>query len=520
VVTIVILAALARAAVYVADRSLASDEPFIVLNLERRSFGGLTGQLDWNQAVPVGFLEVEKALVTLFGSTEHVVRAAVFVASLFAVALFARLAVEAVRDYAVPLAILLFSAVALGVSYAAIAKPYELDVLVTVALYLSTIAVLRSDRSTSSIVALAVLGIIAPLLSYASVFVLAASATVVVADAGVSRSHRRMLEAAFASGAWLTVLLVVYFAHSGTFSHARDWPANQTLRSFDSLQNLTGNVRDLLGVASYSNYLGYSNGLGATFSLAAAMCAALFLTTGAVGLVRSDWRRGCLLLLPGVFMLVASALGWYPILTRALLFLIPALALCAAEGFRILFEWSRAGAARSALLALLALLITAEIASTARAIQSVRPDDGMKPVMRILADHERATDTIYLDFASQYAFAHYFECRCAGRKINRARREGLWDVSPVPGDAYQWAPALRSHSRRFRLGVFHEYGLRGYFRDFARLPADGRVWVILSNLDSEQRHTLIRRLDSKGRRLTAFHADGGVTTVSLLLYVF
>jgi hypothetical protein len=518
-VTIIAFATLTRALVYFADRSLIIDEAFVALNLERRSTGGLTGELDWNQAAPIGFLEIEKALSTLFGNSEYVLRAAPFVASLVALLLFAKVALSFVESYAIPLAVLLFAGIALVTSYAAIAKPYSFDVGVALALYLFTIIALDDEKISSSVL-LAAAGVIAPLFSYASVFVIAASATVLMIDAVMSKNRRKLIQRSFTIGTWLIFLSVVYVSHSSTLSHLRRSLSTETIRSIGSARNAAANLRQVLGVSEVSGILGYGNGLGATFSLAATLCAALLITVGAVRLVKRDWRRGALLLLPGFGAVGASALGWYPIFPRTLLFFAPALAILAAEGFRTLFGWSRSAAVRSVVIGLLALLIIAETASTVHGIEIVRPDDGIKPIMRILADHQRAGDTVYLDFASQYAFAHYLGCRCAGSQVSRAARERLWKVSPVPGSARQWAPALESRTPRFRIGEFQGYGLRGYYRDFARLPGHGRVWVILSGLNPEQRRAIEGRLKKRGKRLMAYHDTGGVTTVSLFLYSF
>jgi hypothetical protein len=519
-VGLVVIGALLRIAVYSADRSLVSDEPFIVLNVERFSASRLTGELDWNQAAPIGFLELEKGLTSAFGSSEYVIRLAPFVAALAAVVLFAWLATRVLRSYAVPLAVLVFLGIALDTSYAAVAKPYAFDVLVVLALYLSTLGALRNERTARPLALLGILGVVAPLLSYASVFAIAASATVIAADAALSRSRRRIAEVSAVVGTWLALLLVVFVARGDTLSHLRRSFPYETVSSVGSLRNLAGNLREALGLVPHSNYLGYSNGLGATVSVVASVCAGLFIAVGALRLLARHWRIGALVLLPGIFVLLASAVGWYPIFPRALLFLTPTLAILAAEGFRALFRWNGSAAARSGVLALLALVIVAEAASTVRGVQSVRPDDGMRPVMNILAERQRRSDTVYLDFASQYAFAHYLACRCAGAEANRAEREGLWNVVQIPGGTAQWAPALKTQTPRFRIGNFRRYGVHGYYDDFARFARQGRVWVILSALSGEQREALTRRLDSRGRRLFAHNSDGSVTAVSLLLYAF
>ena len=144
-------------------------------------------------------------------------------------------------------------------------------------------------------------------------------------------------------------------------------------------------------------------------------------------------------------------------LPRTLLFLVPTLAVCMAAGCRAVFDRRPGLATGTSIVILLALVFTAEAASTVRALRAVRPDDGIKPIMATLAERQRPGDTIYLSLAAQYPFAHYLQCRCAGPRVARAVREGLWKVKPVPGNVAQWSPALSSSTRRFRIGVFRGY---------------------------------------------------------------
>ena len=74
-----------------------------------------------------------------------------------------------------------------------------------------------------------------------------------------------------------------------------------------------------------------------------------------------------LLLLPAAFLLVASAAGWYPMLPRTLLFLVPTLAVCMAAGCRAVFDRRPGLATGTSIVILLALVFTAEAASTVRA---------------------------------------------------------------------------------------------------------------------------------------------------------
>ena len=128
-------------------------------------------------------------------------------ASLVAVFLFVELAKRVLERYAVALAALLFAGAALATAYAAIAKPYSFDLAFVIGIYLATLAVLRKDDKNWPALVLAGLGILGPLFSFASVFAIAASATVlvlIVVDHGrakrLARGRCRLQLAAAARG--------------------------------------------------------------------------------------------------------------------------------------------------------------------------------------------------------------------------------------------------------------------------------------------------------------------------------
>jgi hypothetical protein len=509
----VALAGLLRLAVYLADRSLVIDEAFIALNVARRSATGLTGELDWNSAAPVAFLEIEKGLTGLFGSSDYVLRLAPLTASLAAVFLFVRLAQRVLESYAISIAALLFAGTALATSYAAIAKPYSFDLLVVIALFLATLEVLRNEAANWPVVLLAALGIVGPLFSYASVFAIAASAAVLVLDALVHHSRAKRLRTAAVVCAWLLVLAATFLVQSSTLTHIRRSLSQDNINSLTSLRNAGGAVRQVLGVSPYSN------DLGVAFAFAAAVAAALLIAVGFVSLIRNAWESALLLTLPAVFLMAASAAGWYPLFPRTMLFLVPTLVLFLAAGCRALLESSRSAVFRASVLVLLALVIVSQAASTVRTLQSVRPDNGIKPIMRALAERQRPGDAVYLNFAAQYAFAHYLQCNCAGSSVARAKRAGLWPVDRADGRVDQWSPALRSRTSRFRIGEFRGYDLDGTLQDFAALPR-GRVWVILAGPNAKERRTLVARLDRRGKRIWEYNNAGDVTTVSAYLYAF
>ncbi len=87
----------------------------------------LTG-LDYAQVAPAGFLLIEKAVVTLFGTSEFALRAFPLACGLIALPLFWRLAERILTGWAVPFAVGLFSLGMPFVYFSAQVKQYSSDV--------------------------------------------------------------------------------------------------------------------------------------------------------------------------------------------------------------------------------------------------------------------------------------------------------------------------------------------------------------------------------------------------------
>lgn len=110
------------------------DEAFVAINFITRDFSGMVRPLEWGQIVPLGFMWAELAISRLAGLPEWSLRLLPTLASLAALRLFARFAWRVLPRRAAVLAVGILAASAYVVRHGAEVKPYETDLLISLAL--------------------------------------------------------------------------------------------------------------------------------------------------------------------------------------------------------------------------------------------------------------------------------------------------------------------------------------------------------------------------------------------------
>ena len=69
---LVMLGVILRFRQYLVNRSFWADEASLAVNLVNHNFSELLQPLDYQQAAPIGFLYIEKTLITIFGNHDYV----------------------------------------------------------------------------------------------------------------------------------------------------------------------------------------------------------------------------------------------------------------------------------------------------------------------------------------------------------------------------------------------------------------------------------------------------------------
>lgn len=484
----------------------------LALNIVHRPFSGLFHQLDFLQGAPLGFLLLEKLAVNAFGNNEYSLRLVALIAGSLAVLLSLFLAREVVAPAAVPLVVLLVAVSDPLILWTTYAKPYAVDVLVTVVVLWSGLLLLRRTDGLRAPVLFAAIGAGAIWLSHASVFVLAGVSTALVGGAVIRREWRRALVLSVASASWPISFGVFAFTLLGNLSGlqrlqcATCFPGDDgssgtsaaSLSGLHSLRGSLGEFRYMAGVPHFLERGGNDAGL-LVFFIALAFC-----LVGLVSLARHRPEVAVCLVAPLIFMLAAWSFHKYPTLGRTQLFLVPNFLLLLGEGMIFLVANVRRVPLRVFFAAGAALVCITIASRTLGHITHPRRFEEMKPVLNDIAVEQKPGDTIFVYYYAEYALRYYLECQCTGRALEAAQVAGLWPNRPGPGGRSEWAPALLSVPPRFVVPPYRGTGPSNYAGDFGALRGRKRVWVLVSNLTDAERNVVHQQLDVEGTRVATF----------------
>lgn len=446
---------------YLARPSLWVDELAIVRNLRDRGLGDLVSTpLDFDQIAPVGFLLMQKGVVSAVGASEFALRAFPLLMALVALAVVAALGRALLPGWgsAVPVFLLGTSAQAIWLSSQV--KQYSTDLAATAALLLVAVTTADSRDHAGWRRATLLLGIIAPWLSQPSVFSLAAAALALLLDDW--RRVKRLSPGTWVTlGAWgISATLSLTAARARvtpeTMAFMREYWAKGFMplppRDWNDLKwpahTLRLLVQDVVnGGWSYS-YLAIA-------------------TVGGWIVWRRSRSTAVVLFVPVVAALGASAIGQYPLMDRLAFFLAPVVVVLLGAGIAGIAQWM--AVPRWARAAVVVVLISLPLGMLA-----YRPPpysrQHTRQLVETLAREWRAGDRLYVTYGGWQAWTHY------------APTAGLADADVI-------------------VGACRGADVAAYDRDVDRLRGARRAWILFVPAGRLQDDAgILRRANTLGPR--------------------
>jgi len=494
---------------YFSGRSLWLDESLLALNIIDRPSSGLSDPLDLSQGAPLGFLIAAKLSVLSLGESELALRLVPLLCGLGALGLFYVIARRVSSGFGVLLGLVLFACSSSLVYYSVEFKQYSTEVAAGLAL--SAVAIPTALLTARRYLVVSLLGAILLWFAYATVFFLAAFATVYGLAFLAVRRWKDLGTVAGGSLIWLASGLAVYKV------------------SYDDLESISGSVASgnsassplkPLGEAGASIINGAASVVGGTAPQELIRVAAFALgVTGAILLLRTK-RYACLMLgLPIAFMFGAVLIGRYPAFERTVLIGVPAAILFIAHGTIYVARRFRDSVGAAVGVALVILLVSYPLKTAVEGIGAPqRNNQGMKPLLQELVRGWQPSDTLYVHYAAQYAFRYYAECACSGAEgDSQSPPFSFADRRTIGPDL--WHGALLSRPPQLVIGTRHTPGdWAAYLSEVDPLRGRQRVWILSSHYEPEEEEyitsLLPRHLDRLGHRQKLF-IEG---TARLLLY--
>jgi hypothetical protein len=447
------------------NRSLWLDEAYLAVNLRFRDWGGLLQTLEHDQAAPIGFLMVSKAMGTLFEWNERALRLLPLLAGVASLFLLHAIAKRTLRAASRPVAVALLALSPMPLYYASELKPYSVDLFAALLFLWLGLPLLREAPRGTNWWMLVTAGALAPWFSFPAVFVLAGIGIVAMVAAWKRGDRAGFARIAVASGLWAASFGVQYLVA------LRDVRGNEFLREYWS-EFFVPSGEGAGAMAAWGGRTASDAFAGATGNTMA-LLAALPFATGCVAL----WRRCpwtlALILAPAAVAVGAAALHLYPVGGRLALYLVPAVVLPVAEGVRGIRWPGRGGAAIASGLLVWLLLVPPAIHVAPFFVRPIATQES-RPLMALLKERLQPGDRVYIHKGAEPAFRFY-------------------------------APDFGLADRPVHIGVRGRRDPTVHRADLATLAGSPRVWVLLTHTTwhdaGDERQLVLSYLDAMGRRL-------------------
>lgn len=396
-----------RLLTFAAPRSLWLDEAMLANNIVTRSPAGLLQKLDNRQAAPPGFLLAEKLVVSLLGVGEKSLRIVPLICALASMPLVFLLLRRRVSPRVGLLTLGMVASCGPLIYYGSEVKQYSMDLVAALGVMVLGERLLSAPaaRRAGAYIALGATGTLAVWFSHPVIFVLAGVGAAAFLAAWRRKQSRSMLIIAGTGALWLASFALLYFKFLKPLA-SDDW-----LRTYWNSAYPPASYKAVGWLFRYATSM---------FLLPAGIdTPAIGTVCGLMGLWLL-WRRDRVLLAlvagPLAFTLLGAILHLYPFEGRLVLFLVPGWMLLIAVAIAYLWELpqQRGRVFAGVLLTILMvhpihdLLVWTGLQPMGKlAINSVPPEEEMKPIAVHLAAHAKPGDVVCLHPLTEPAYDFY-----------------------------------------------------------------------------------------------------------------
>jgi hypothetical protein len=459
---------------YLANASLWIDEAALARNIIERPLPELFGSLPYAQVAPPDVLAVEKAAVTLFGTSEYALRLFPLISGIGALFIFRAVARRILDGWSVVFAVGLF---ALGIPFiyaASQVKQYSSDIAAALLLLLVALELHTPGSRKDRMVLMVLLAAALVWISQTALFVMAGItvAFLVLYWKGDDIDRRALIMALWV---W-SVSAAAAALHALSNVTDLDRQYFQAFWRVGFMPFPPERIRDVFWVpeqliwvfGAFATGLGHIHG-GLNYRWSPVFTAVMFY--GLWSFWRSRRDAALFLTLPVLAVLGASAAGIYPFTARLLAFLIPFFLLAVAAGARQLVA-SLPQRLQFLTPVALAILGGSPLYAIATALPPSRIQH-LRPALVHLAQHRQNGDAIYVYSGAALSFRYY-----------ASRLE-------LPYDDVSYGTCAIGNPR-------------DYLEQLDRLRSKPRAWIVMTHEQQRgEREFILGYLKQIGRELDA-----------------
>lgn len=334
---------------YFDNRSLWMDEVYLSSSLLDMSYKQLaTESLDYEQKAPIGFLWVVKSMVLIFGKNEMALRLFPLVCGIVSLIIFNKLSKHFLNSIGKIVAIGILALAPPLIYHSVEIKQYSTEMLGTL---LSLMLYFRYSKK-EKIIDLLIWGLLGALIlwfSYSSIFILAGIATSMSLYFVIKKNWNSFLLHLIPFFIWLISFAINFFFF--THKHAEsDWIAYwfryyenfmpfppSTIADFNWFLVTLHRMLDYpLGLLW--NFLPVSENIFIRIFQKMSIVPIICLLLGLTQYLKHNKLLLMILIVPMLFMLIASGLELYPVFDRFLVFIAPLIIIIIAHGCQFIYH--------------------------------------------------------------------------------------------------------------------------------------------------------------------------------------
>ena len=451
---------------FLLNRSLWLDEAMLSNNIINRNYLQLLQPLDERQIAPVGFLMVQKFMISTFGVSEYSLRAFPTLAGILSIILFYFLFRKIAGEKVACAGLLFFIFGKFLYYHSTEAKQYYMDVFAYIIAFYYLYFKTPDFRSLKSIISKGVIGAVLIWFSHCTVFFLVSIGFAIMIEiihSGKFKSAAGFLLMCFI---WIISFGINYYFF--LFNHSSQ-SIQESAFITEGYLPPEGPLKDTL----LWLFPLLKQSVTYPVSISSALPLIILICFGIWYILKNKEYRLLTLALPFLIHIILSLLYIYPFGGRFNLYIGTLFILYITLGLK-------AVAVEVRLIGIPIALLTLFLNIFDPAKTSFRPVEfeEMKPALKYIQDHKNENDIVYIHFASMPSFRFYKD------------KYPLGNSEIIPGS--------------------------GFDNDFNLISTKDRVWLLLTHFDDSEKFYIMEKCSSSGTLMEQFDYGGALT----LLYSF